>query len=669
MSRMLQAIRQPCLAIRLQFIVVTALLCLLVLGGISIADRYNLMWGTRAEKLRSIDDAAVSIAAELERRVQAGALTRDQAIEQFRNTIRPIRFDSGSGYYFVYAMDGRTLVLGPTPDVEGTNRINVTDALGNLWVQEQITAAQRGGGTVVYHYPKPGQKVAQPKLSYVAPFTPWNLYVGTGAYVDDLRAAALTGAEQLIGVIAVLLGITVTVAWLVSRGITLPLGRLRQSMTALADGNLTGVIAGSERRDETGDMARAVVVFQQHMAKESGLAVEQAAEREQAAQEKRTAMIDMAETIEQETSHALQQISATTTMMTTTANEMSDSAGRTGASAQNAATAASQALANAQTVASAAEQLSASIREIGGQVGQSSAVVARAVDAGRETRSTIEALNEKVGRIGAVADIIGEIAARTNLLALNATIEAARAGDAGKGFAVVASEVKQLATQTAKSTEEITRHIAEVKAATGESVTSVVRIEQTITEINSIAGSIAAAVEEQGAATAEIARNITETANAANEMTQRTHEVSHEAEQTGTQAGTVLTNITELRDAVVRLQHAVVRAVRTSTTDVDRRKARRYATDLACRVAVSGAGMSDARLVDLSAGGASIVGGPTLAAAATGTLAIDGVSRSLRFVARGNDDGGSMHLTFQPANEAAEALAPLLRRLADRLAA
>ena len=296
-------------------------------------------------------------------------------------------------------------------------------------------------------------------------------------------------------------------------------------------------------------------------------------------------------------------------------------------------------------------------------------MVARAVEAGRETRATIEALNEKVGRIGAVADIIGEIAARTNLLALNATIEAARAGDAGKGFAVVASEVKQLATQTAKSTEEITRHIAEVKAATGESVTSVVRIEQTITEINSIAGSIAAAVEEQGAATAEIARNITETANAANEMTQRTHEVSHEAEQTGTQAGTVLTNISELRDAVVRLQHAVVQAVRTSTTDVDRRKAPRYATDLACRVTVSGAGTSDARLVELSPGGARIVGAPTLAATATGTLAIEGVGRPLAFVTRSTDEGGSTHLAFQRADEAAEALAPLLRRLADRLAA
>ena len=209
-----------------------------------------------------------------------------------------------------------------------------------------------------------------------------------------------------------------------------------------------------------------------------------------------------------------------------------------------------------------------------------------------------------------------------------------------------------------------------MKAATGESVTSVVRIEQTITEINSIAGSIAAAVEEQGAATVEIARNITETANAANEMTQRTHEVSHEAEQTGTQAGSVLTtNITELRGVVVRLQHAVVRAVRTSTTDVDRREAPRYATDLACRITVSGAGTSDARLVDLSAGGARFVGGPTMAAGATGTLAIDGVSRPLAFVARGADDGGSTHLTFQRTDEAAELLAPLLRRLADRLAA
>jgi hypothetical protein len=283
----------------------------------------------------------------------------------------------------------------------------------------------------------------------------------------------------------------------------------------------------------------------------------------------------MADRIEVETTTALREVAARTTTMTATAEEMSASAARTDSAAQSAASASAQALSNAQTVASAAEQLSASIHEIGGQVAQSAEVVGRAVAAGSETRATIETLNEEVARIGAVADMIGEIAAKTNLLALNATIEAARAGDAGKGFAVVASEVKALATQTARSTQEITSHIGQVRAATGASVAAVMRIEQTIGEINAIAGSIAAAVEQQGAATAEIARNVTETASAAREMTKRTAEVSTEAEQTGERAIAVRENAEALNRSVGDLHNSVVRVVRTSTSEVDRRRFRR----------------------------------------------------------------------------------------------
>ncbi len=385
------------------------------------------------------------------------------------------------------------------------------------------------------------------------------LVFGAGAYVDDLDAAFHSSLLRLTSIGGAILVVTLLAAWLVNRDITVSFGSLRSAMDRLAKGDLATEVPGTDRRDEVGAMAAALLVFKEHMARAERLTAEQQEEREHADAAKHAALVGMAEAIETEAKAALVEVSRRTAAMTETANSMSASASRTGESAQSAADAAGQALANAQTVASAAEELTASIREIGGQVNQSAAVVERAVDAGRVARETMEALNERVGRIGAVADMIGEIAAKTNLLALNATIEAARAGDAGKGFAVVASEVKSLATQTAKSTEEIGRHIAEVRAATGESVTAVRQIEQTIGEINAIAGSIAAAVEEQGAATAEIARNVTETAATANTMTERANEVSAEAGKTGQQAA-------EVREHTIALDVAIASSQGQSVT-------------------------------------------------------------------------------------------------------
>ena len=77
-----------------------------------------------------------------------------------------------------------------------------------------------------------------------------------------------------------------------------------------------------------------------------------------------------------------------------------------------------------------------------------------------QVRAEIESLQGEIEKVGRVAQEIDAIAKQTNLLALNATIEAARAGAAGKGFAVVAGEVKNLSTQTARATKEVSEVVA-----------------------------------------------------------------------------------------------------------------------------------------------------------------------------------------------------------------
>ena len=460
----------------------------------------------------------------------------------------------------------------------------------------------------------------------------------------------------------------VLIALLVCRGIIRPLAAMTAAMVRLATGDIAVGIPSHTANDEISAMAKAVEVFRRNAIARAELEAAQQELERRAAGEKRLALTKMAETIERQTSEALEQVGHHTEAMAGLADAMAASASRTGAVAQNAAAAAAQSLTNAQTVASAAEQLAASVREIGRQASQSIAVVGHAIDAGRATRETIVALNERVGHIGVVAEMIGEIAAKTNLLALNATIEAARAGAAGKGFAVVASEVKQLATQAARSTQEIGRQIGEVRAATDASVTAVDQIEHTIAEIEAIAGSIAAAVEQQGAATAEIARNVGKSAAAARNMTKQVTEVSGEAEQTSRNAVALHADTTGLNTAISALKHSLNRVVRTSTAEVDRRRHPRYAVDLACQVSAAGYGPHDAQVADLSESGACVRAGPPLPVGANGTLQIHGFKVVLPFVVRSMRHD-TLNLEFEENYTAATALRLFLNAAASKQAA
>jgi methyl-accepting chemotaxis protein len=280
-----------------------------------------------------------------------------------------------------------------------------------------------------------------------------------------------------------IVGVVSALCWLFIRQMTASLTRITEVAEKVAGGDLTQEKLSVSSRDEMGRMASAL---------------------NQAVGWMRQAL--------QAIGANAGTLAASSENLASVSQQMRANAEQTSGQATAVSTAGEQVSRSSQTAAVGVEQMSASIKEIAKSATDAARVGTSAVKVAERTNMTVEKLGDSSREIGEVIKVITSIAQQTNLLALNATIEAARAGEAGKGFAVVANEVKELARETARATDDISRKIEAIQSDTRGAVEAIGEIGAIIKQINDIQNSIAGAVEEQTATANEIARNVAEAA-------------------------------------------------------------------------------------------------------------------------------------------------------------
>jgi methyl-accepting chemotaxis protein len=353
--------------------------------------------------------------------------------------------------------------------------------------------------------------------------------VAANAAQAQAHQSFLGGRTLLVAVLAlgVLLGVLVGVV--VTRVITRPLKRVRRSLGALAQGDLTSRV-GIAQRDEVGQAATAL----------------------DAALEELQALVGSVVGSADAVAASSEELSATATQIEASAQETSAQSGVV-------AGAADEVSRSVQTVAAGAQEMGASIREIATNAEAASAVAAQAVTAAAQTSATVSKLGASSAEIGDVVKTITSIAEQTNLLALNATIEAARAGEAGKGFAVVANEVKELAQETAKATEDIARRVEAIQGDTTAAVAAIEEISSIVAQISDRQTTIASAVEEQTATTNEMSRSVGEAAQGTGQIAGNITAVSSAADSTTQALGQTRAAVDELSRMAADLRSTVSR--------------------------------------------------------------------------------------------------------------
>ena len=475
---------------RLGLVIASALAGTVIMAGIFLASESKLVMEERQQSVRQNVEVAHGLVVHFHDQFNKGTLSEPEAKQRALAAIKALRY-SGSEYFWVNDMHP-TMVMHPIkPELDGKDLTENKDPTGkHLFVEFVNTVKAGGAGFVSYLWAKPGSDQPVPKVSYVKGFAPWGWIVGSGVYVDNVRATIVerTIAFSVGGLL--LAGVLLAIGLLVARSLLRQLGGEPGYAT-----DITRRIAAGDlgvdivlRRDDRSSLLHSIQTMREGIAGIVARVRDGSESVATASSQIAQGNMDLSQRTEQQAA-ALEETAASMEQLGATVRQNADNARQ-------------------------ADQLAHGASDVAVKGGE---VVGQVVE-------TMKGINDRSKKMSDIIGVIDGIAFQTNILALNAAVEAARAGEQGRGFAVVASEVRNLAGRSAEAAKEIKNLINDSVQRVEYGTQLVDQARVTMTEVVGSIKRVTDIMAEISAASTEQSSGVAQVGNAVSQMDQATQQ-------------------------------------------------------------------------------------------------------------------------------------------------